>query len=142
MVRAMVCILFLRKVHTESVKDNTISFHSVLLLQVHVTVMDNNDNAPVFSQPTYEATVSEDIPPDTVVVQVVAVDRDRRHQLSYSLQSSIDPSSMRFFRIHPALGTIYTLQSLDHEACALHILTITVSLSLTLFPGGYTGYHC
>lgn len=97
-------------------------------MQVHVTVMDTNDNAPVFSQPTYEVTVSEDIPPDTEVIQVVGVDRDRHHQLSFSLQSSIDPSSMRFFRIHPTLGTIYTVQSLDHEACSLHILTIAVSL--------------
>lgn len=88
--------------------------------------MDNNDNAPTFSQPSYEVTVSEDVPPDTEVIQVVALDRDRLHQLSYSLQSSIDPS-MRLFRIHPTLGTIYTLQSLDHEVCALHILTVTVS---------------
>lgn len=101
-----------------------------LLLQVYVTVMDSNDNAPIFSQPAYEVTVSEDIPPDAEVIQVAAVDRDRRHQLSYSLQSSIDPGSMRFFRIHPTLGTIYTLQSLDHEACALHILTVSVSVWL------------
>uniref|UniRef100_A0A674PRB3 FAT atypical cadherin 3a n=1 Tax=Takifugu rubripes TaxID=31033 RepID=A0A674PRB3_TAKRU len=107
---------------TVQATDGTKTAHT----QVHVTVLDNNDNAPVFSQPTYDVTVSEDIPPDAEVVQVVASDRDKHHQLSYSLQSSIDPSSMRFFRIHPTLGTIYTLQSLDHEACALHILTITV----------------
>lgn len=111
-----------------SVRDKPSLSYSLFLLQVHVTVLDNNDNAPVFSQPTYDVTVSEDIPPDAEVVQVLASDRDKHHQLSYSLQSSIDPSSMRFFRIHPTLGTIYTLQSLDHEACALHILTITVSL--------------
>lgn len=118
------------KGHAPSAADRHAASRSLFLLQVHVTVMDTNDNAPVFSQPTYDVTVSEDIPPDTEVVQVTASDRDRHHQLTYSLQSSIDPSSMRFFRIHPALGTIYTLQSLDHEACALHILTITVSQNL------------
>ncbi|XP_045930210.1 protocadherin Fat 3a [Micropterus dolomieu] len=94
--------------------------------QVHITVMDNNDNAPIFSQPTYDVTISEDIPPDTEVVQVLALDCDENHQLIYSLQSSIDPSSMHLFRIHPTLGTIYSAQRLDHEACAQHILTVIV----------------
>ncbi|KAM8768033.1 protocadherin Fat 3a isoform 4-T4 [Acanthopagrus schlegelii] len=94
--------------------------------QVHVTVMDNNDNPPIFSQPTYDVTISEDTPPDTKVVQVMATDRDEHHRLTYSLQSSIDPNSMRLFSIHPTLGTIYTAQRLDHEACAQHILTVIV----------------
>lgn len=90
--------------------------------------MDNNDNAPVFSQPTYYISVSEDMPPDTEVIQALALDHDQHHQLSYSLQSSIDPSSMSLFHIHPTLGIIYTTQRLDHEACAQHILAITVSI--------------
>ncbi|XP_034721891.1 protocadherin Fat 3a isoform X3 [Etheostoma cragini] len=94
--------------------------------QVHIIVMDNNDNAPIFSQPTYDVTISEDTPSDTEVVQVLASDRDEHHRLTYSLQSSIDPSSMRLFHIHPTLGTIYTAQRLDHEACAQHILTVIV----------------
>ncbi|XP_055370186.1 protocadherin Fat 3a isoform X5 [Betta splendens] len=94
--------------------------------QVHITVMDNNDNAPIFSQMSYDVTISEDTPPDTEVVQVLASDRDEHHRLTYSIQSSIDPNSMRLFRIHPSLGTIYTAQRLDHEACAQHILTVIV----------------
>ncbi|XP_029965051.1 protocadherin Fat 3 isoform X5 [Salarias fasciatus] len=99
---------------------------STAYTQVHITVMDNNDNPPIFSQPTYDVTISEDTPPDTEVVQVLASDRDEHHKLTYSLQSSIDPNSMRLFRIHPTLGTIYTTQRLDHEACAQHILTVIV----------------
>ncbi|KAG8002320.1 Protocadherin Fat 3 [Nibea albiflora] len=94
--------------------------------QVHITVMDYNDNPPIFSQPIYDVTISEDTPTDTEVVQVLASDRDEHHRLTYSLQSSIDPGSMRLFRIHPTLGTIYTAQRLDHEACAQHILTVIV----------------
>lgn len=100
---------------------------SPFMFQVYITVMDNNDNPPVFSQPTYEVTIFEDIQPETEVVQVVASDRDEHHHLTYSLQSSIDPSSMRLFRIHPTLGIIYTAQMLDREACAQHILTVIVS---------------
>ncbi|XP_028275191.1 protocadherin Fat 3 [Parambassis ranga] len=94
--------------------------------QVHIAVMDNNDNVPIFSQPAYDVTVSEDTPPDTEVVQILASDRDVHHRLTFSLQSSIDPNSMHLFGIHPTLGTIYTTQRLDHEACAQHILTVLV----------------
>ncbi|KAF7647480.1 hypothetical protein LDENG_00171680 [Lucifuga dentata] len=107
---------------TLQVTDGTNTAHT----QVHVTVMDNNDNAPIFSQSTYDITVSEDTPPDTEVVQVLALDRDEHHRLTYSLQSSIDPSSLLLFRIRPTLGTIYTTQRLDHESCTQHILTVMV----------------
>ncbi|KAJ8367947.1 hypothetical protein SKAU_G00079750 [Synaphobranchus kaupii] len=94
--------------------------------QVYVTVLDNNDNGPVFSQPTYDITISEDTPADTEVVQILASDRDEKHKLSYFLHSSIDPASMRMFRIDPATGTIYTTERLDHEARTQHILTVMV----------------
>ncbi|XP_056139276.1 protocadherin Fat 3a isoform X1 [Lampris incognitus] len=94
--------------------------------QVHIIVLDNNDNAPIFSQPTYDVTISEDTPPDTEVVQVLASDADEHHRLTYSLQSAIDPNSLRLFRIDPTLGTIYTAERLDHEARARHILTVMV----------------
>ncbi|XP_057206378.1 protocadherin Fat 3a isoform X2 [Triplophysa rosa] len=107
---------------TVEVTDGTNVAHT----QVHITVMDNNDNAPVFSQPTYDITIAEDTPPDTEVVQVLASDRDERHRLTFSLQSSVDPSSMRLFRIDPNSGVIYTARRLDHESRTQHILTVMV----------------
>ncbi|XP_046891285.1 protocadherin Fat 3a isoform X1 [Hypomesus transpacificus] len=94
--------------------------------QVHITVLDTNDNAPMFSQPSYEVAVSEDTPPDTEVVQVLASDRDEQHRLSYSLQGALDPASLRLFHLDPASGTLLTSQRLDHEACARHVLTVMV----------------
>ncbi|XP_015197069.2 protocadherin Fat 3 isoform X3 [Lepisosteus oculatus] len=94
--------------------------------QVFVTVLDNNDNGPVFSQPSYDITILEDTPADTEVLQVVATDKDEKHKLSYSIHSSIDPASMRMFRIDPGTGTIYTTERLDHESRAQHILTVMV----------------
>uniref|UniRef100_A0A8C9T5I0 FAT atypical cadherin 3 n=1 Tax=Scleropages formosus TaxID=113540 RepID=A0A8C9T5I0_SCLFO len=94
--------------------------------QVYITVLDNNDNGPVFSQSTYDVTISEDTPPDTEVVQVVATDRDEKHRLSYSIHSTIDPASMRKFRMDPATGTIFTTERLDHEARTQHIITVMV----------------
>ncbi|XP_036379708.1 protocadherin Fat 3-like [Megalops cyprinoides] len=94
--------------------------------QVFITVLDSNDNPPVFSQPAYEVTVSEDTPADTEVLRVQATDRDKRSRLSYSLHSSVDPASIRMFRISPGTGAVYTADRLDHEACSQHILTVMV----------------
>uniref|UniRef100_A0A672KD99 Protocadherin Fat 3-like n=1 Tax=Sinocyclocheilus grahami TaxID=75366 RepID=A0A672KD99_SINGR len=107
---------------TVEVTDGT----NIAYTQVHITVLDNNDNAPVFSQPIYDITITEDTPPDTEVVQVLASDRDERHRLTFSLQSCVDPSSMRLFRIDPSNGIIYTARRLDHESRTQHILTIMV----------------
>uniref|UniRef100_A0A4W6EUE5 Cadherin domain-containing protein n=1 Tax=Lates calcarifer TaxID=8187 RepID=A0A4W6EUE5_LATCA len=43
---------------------------------IHVTVLDANDNAPVFSQAVYKASLPENSPVDTVVVTVSATDAD------------------------------------------------------------------
>ncbi|XP_072557676.1 protocadherin Fat 3a isoform X2 [Paramormyrops kingsleyae] len=94
--------------------------------QVYITVMDNNDNGPLFSQPTYDVSISEDTPADTEVVQVLATDRDEKHRLTYSIHSTIDPTSMRKFRMDPSSGTIYTAERLDHEARSQHVLTVMV----------------
>ncbi|XP_067306295.1 protocadherin Fat 3a isoform X1 [Pseudorasbora parva] len=107
---------------TVEVTDGT----NIAYTQVHITVLDNNDNPPIFSQPTYDITITEDTPPDTEVVQVLASDRDERHRLTFSLQSSVDPSSMRLFRIDSNSGVIYTARRLDHESRTQHILTIMV----------------
>ncbi|KAL3973034.1 F-type H+-transporting ATPase subunit gamma [Sarotherodon galilaeus] len=43
-------------------------------LVIHVTVLDANDNAPVFSQAVYKASLRENSPLDTVVITVSASD--------------------------------------------------------------------
>ncbi|TRY83839.1 hypothetical protein DNTS_031977 [Danionella cerebrum] len=43
---------------------------------IHVTVLDANDNAPVFSQAVYKVSLPENSPLDTVVLTVSATDAD------------------------------------------------------------------
>uniref|UniRef100_A0A672SAY4 Cadherin domain-containing protein n=1 Tax=Sinocyclocheilus grahami TaxID=75366 RepID=A0A672SAY4_SINGR len=43
---------------------------------IHITVLDANDNAPVFSQDIYKVSLPENAPVDTVVVTVSATDAD------------------------------------------------------------------
>ncbi|KAM9320567.1 protocadherin Fat 3 isoform 2-T2 [Gastrophryne carolinensis] len=107
---------------TVEVTDGT----NVASTQVVIRVLDNNDNGPEFSQTTYEATVSEDIPPETEILHIKASDKDENHKLSYIIHSSIDPMSMKKFRIDPSTGTLYTAERLDHETQTNHILTVMV----------------
>jgi protocadherin Fat 4 len=82
--------------------------------QVIIQVQDGND-PPVFKQDMYDATVNEDVEPGTVILTVVAVDKDVRpinSQFSYSIiQGNINGT----FEVDPNVGTIHTIHELDRE---------------------------
>ncbi|KAK3521773.1 hypothetical protein QTP70_018306, partial [Hemibagrus guttatus] len=107
---------------TVQVTDGTNS----AITQVHIRVLDCNDNAPVFSQPVYEVSVLENTPVNTEILRIKATDSDERAKLCYSMHGSVDLISMRMFRIDVGTGAIYTADILDYEACTQHILTIMV----------------
>uniref|UniRef100_A0A3B4YYD2 FAT atypical cadherin 3 n=1 Tax=Seriola lalandi dorsalis TaxID=1841481 RepID=A0A3B4YYD2_SERLL len=94
--------------------------------QVFIRIQDSNDNPPVFSQPAYDVSVSEDVPVDTELLRVRASDMDERARLSFSIYGSVDPASMRLFRVNPGTGVVYIADRLDYEARTQHILTIMV----------------
>ncbi|XP_069578309.1 protocadherin Fat 3 [Brachyistius frenatus] len=94
--------------------------------QVFIRIQDSNDNPPVFSQPAYDISVSEDVPVDMELLRVRASDMDERARLSFSIYGSVDPASMRLFRVNPGTGVVYTADRLDYEARTQHILTIMV----------------
>ncbi|KAM4546593.1 protocadherin Fat 3 [Fundulus diaphanus] len=94
--------------------------------QVFIRVQDSNDNPPVFSQPAYDVSVSEDAPSDFELLRLRASDMDERARLSFSIHGSVDPASMRLFRVNPGTGIVYTADRLDYESRTQHILTIMV----------------
>lgn len=77
---------------------------------VSVTVTDINDISPIFVSESYTADVPEDVPLDTQVTKVVAVDPDigLNGEIYYSLAEDT-----RLFAIHPTMGIIYTTQPLN-----------------------------
>lgn len=96
------------------------------LVQVFIRIQDSNDNPPVFSQPAYDVSVSEDAPADVELLRLRASDMDERARLSFSIYGSVDPTSMRLFRVNPGTGVVYSTDRLDYEARTQHILTIMV----------------
>ncbi|XP_047209256.1 protocadherin gamma-A11-like isoform X28 [Girardinichthys multiradiatus] len=60
-------------------------------MQIHITVLDANDNAPVFTQPVYKATVQENSVKGTTITKVSASDADKGSNgvVSYVIENSV-----------------------------------------------------
>ncbi|XP_075773423.1 protocadherin-16 isoform X2 [Pelodiscus sinensis] len=99
---------------------------------VLVTVLDVNDNPPVFARAEYHTAVSESTLPGTELLRVVAHDADSGPygQVHYSISSG-DPRQL--FQLHEATGALRLAQPLDREVQALHSLVVQASDG----PGGH-----
>lgn len=84
---------------------------------VEVLVEDINDNPPTFSQLVYITSVSEGLPAQTPVIQLLASDQDSGQNRDVSYQIVEDGSDVsKFFQINGSTGEMFTLQELDYEA--------------------------
>ncbi|XP_077122327.1 protocadherin gamma-C5-like isoform X9 [Ranitomeya variabilis] len=103
---------------------------------VTLRVSDINDNAPVFSQSTYNAFIKENSDPGTLLCTVSATDLDEgvNSDLVYSIiESHIDGSSVSsFVYIHSNDGNIYAQRSFDYEQ--IQVLQITIKVEDSGFP--------
>ncbi|XP_014118422.1 PREDICTED: protocadherin gamma-A10-like, partial [Pseudopodoces humilis] len=84
--------------------------------RIRVTVLDANDNAPVFSQAEYTVRVPEDVPVGSVLATVTATDADEgmNGQVKYSFKKITEIAS-KIFTLDSQTGAIILLQSLDYE---------------------------
>ncbi|XP_039606214.1 protocadherin-23 [Polypterus senegalus] len=91
---------------------------------VIISVLDDNDNAPVFSQDFYFFTIQEGPVPHGLIGSVKATDLDsgRNAQLSYILLSD-----GKHFRINSNTGEIVNWVALDREQSSQHTLCVLVS---------------
>ncbi|KYO40015.1 hypothetical protein Y1Q_0014248 [Alligator mississippiensis] len=99
---------------------------------VLVTVLDVNDNPPVFARAEYRAAVSESAPPGTELLRVVAQDADSgpHGRVRYSISSG---DQRGLFQLHESTGALRLVQPLDCETQALHALVVQASDG----PGGH-----
>uniref|UniRef100_A0A8D3BU17 Cadherin domain-containing protein n=1 Tax=Scophthalmus maximus TaxID=52904 RepID=A0A8D3BU17_SCOMX len=83
---------------------------------IHVTVLDANDNAPVFSQAVYKASLPENSPPDTVVINVSATDADEgvNGDVTYDF-GHVSDDDLNIFSIDPKTGEITVTGVIDFE---------------------------
>ncbi|XP_075066057.1 protocadherin gamma-C5-like isoform X7 [Mixophyes fleayi] len=97
---------------------------------VILSVSDINDNAPTFTQSTYNAFIKENSDPGTFLCTVSAIDLDEgvNSDLVYSVvESQIDGSSVSsFVYINSNNGNIYAQRSFDYEH--IQVLQITIKV--------------
>ncbi len=105
---------------------------------IQVQLIDINDNAPIFHQLEYKASVSEDQLPGATILTLEAVDGDLSQENSgfdFAIASGnvgnafqIE-SSVRFIEGHgfQTVGTLILAERLDFEALSRYNLTIAVS---------------
>ncbi|XP_067455335.1 protocadherin gamma-A2-like isoform X7 [Thunnus thynnus] len=85
-------------------------------MQILITVLDANDNAPVFTKPVYKATVAENSPKGTVVTTVSASDADHgsNGRISYSIRNTLD-DVRHLFEVNEHTGVIRLIGNIDYE---------------------------
>uniref|UniRef100_A0A8D3EG72 Cadherin domain-containing protein n=1 Tax=Scophthalmus maximus TaxID=52904 RepID=A0A8D3EG72_SCOMX len=100
---------------------------------IHVTVLDANDNAPVFSQAVYEASLPENSPPDTLVVTVSATDADEglNGDVTYEF-GHVTEDVKKVFSIDRKNGKIKVKGEIDFETVASYDLRIKAKDGLGL----------
>nr|XP_008515948.1 PREDICTED: cadherin-23 [Equus przewalskii] len=91
---------------------------------VFITVLDVNDNRPIFLQSSYEASVPEDIPEGHSIVQLKATDADEGEfgRVWYRILQGNHGNN---FRIHVSSGLLMRgPRSLDRERNSSHVLIV------------------
>ncbi len=83
---------------------------------IHVTVLDANDNAPVFSQDIYKVSLPENSPLDTVVVTVSATDADegQNGKVTYAF-GHVSEEDKTLFLLNRNTGYITVIGTMDYE---------------------------
>ncbi|XP_076729857.1 protocadherin alpha-4 isoform X27 [Maylandia zebra] len=98
-------------------------------IEITVDVLDINDNSPVFTKELYSATLKENIPTGTVVIQVNATDLDQgaNGEIIYSFGNEVDPKIMELFSIDANTGEIHVTGKLDFEKSTSYEIDIQAS---------------
>ncbi|XP_048863831.1 cadherin-23 isoform X2 [Brienomyrus brachyistius] len=110
---------------------------------VYVTLLNELDEVVAFLSASYEATLRENIPTGTEVVQVRARSADNLNQLSYRFDPDTSPVALALFKIDSVTGRITVTGLLDREKGDFYTLTVvaddggpkkdsTVKVSITI----------
>lgn len=85
--------------------------------QLKVTILDENDEKPQFSQPHINVSLSENTQPHTLVAMLTAADHDQgtNGSVTYSLHSSVQQSYPNMFALDSLTGQLTIKNKLDRE---------------------------
>ncbi|XP_019727415.1 protocadherin beta-10-like, partial [Hippocampus comes] len=100
---------------------------------IHVTVLDTNDNSPVFSQAVYKGSLPENSPPNTIVIKVSATDADEgvNGDVSYDF-GHVTEDVKKTFSIDRKVGTIAVIGTADYESSTSYEIRVKAKDGLGL----------
>ena len=100
---------------------------------VHIIVLDLNDNAPLFPQPSFHCYITDQAQRGQLVTKVMATDADAsdQGQLAYSI---IGGNEKQSFSIHPHTGLITVSEHRKPDFGPAYVLNVSVS------DGVYTSF--
>ncbi|XP_073477036.1 protocadherin gamma-B2-like isoform X30 [Aquarana catesbeiana] len=92
---------------------------------IQISVIDFNDNAPIFTKNIYKVEVKESVPLNSTVFQVCASDPDEgvNAQITYSFDAVLN-NIRQAFTINPNNGEIKTKEHLDYEVTKYYEFTV------------------
>ncbi|XP_057265761.1 protocadherin alpha-8-like [Pezoporus wallicus] len=95
-------------------------------VELVISVLDANDNAPQFNQSVYIVVLPEDALEGTLVMRLNATDPDEgsNREVFYEIDSVVPPSASAAFSIDGKIGEIKLTGALDFETVALYELHI------------------
>ncbi|XP_049324720.1 protocadherin gamma-A8-like isoform X44 [Astyanax mexicanus] len=95
-------------------------------MNIYVKVLDANDNAPVFSQKAYKATVIENAAKGTRLTSVSATDSDEGSNslVTYHISDAVDNSVTDVFVVDSQSGEVTLNGKIDYETCNHYQLDI------------------
>ena len=92
--------------------------------ELEINIVDENDNAPTFSQPEFQTSIREDLSINSSIFQIESSDMDS--STNSQIEYTILPQSTDF-AINSSTGVVYVENALDFEQTRLHSLLIQAS---------------
>ncbi|XP_051810290.1 protocadherin gamma-A11-like [Acanthochromis polyacanthus] len=98
---------------------------------IHVTVLDANDNVPVFTETVYKASLPENSPVDALVITVSATDADEGlySEITYGFKHV---SGQNVFSLNPKTGEVRVAGAVDYEKESSYEMQISAKDGLGL----------
>ncbi|TRY88306.1 hypothetical protein DNTS_016697 [Danionella cerebrum] len=94
--------------------------------QAYIQVVDINEHRPMFLKSLYEVSVPEDTSPWKELLHIKAYDADASSGLFYSIHSSLNPESLKYFHLDQKSGILVLKEELDYETISSHSLIVMV----------------
>ncbi|XP_045408526.1 protocadherin alpha-7-like [Lemur catta] len=95
-------------------------------VQLLITVLDVNDNAPVFDRTLYKVKLPENVPNGTLVIKLNASDLDEglNGDIIYSFSTDVSLDIKSKFHIDPISGEITVIGLIDFEESKAHKIRV------------------